>query len=387
MYRSPAGAGMAIALRAAGWQTGTEGPQGAAAASQAGPRMGRKQPDAETEVKVEDGRTRTLTVSYGAFSCTLTGYKHPEAIVQALSDHFRMIAEQSPQFALPPPQVDMALLQQIAAQEMRRQMDEGTLDLATVAELAGSPLREVRPAEDAEVATDEPPPSGAEPHESPSERSARRRAAAIANLRAAVAAAAAAAQAGRSRPDAEPGAEPGEAEAPDSSPEPARTDAALFASTGPVELTPQDAIAAPSEPRGEAAPPDPLEMRSARLPVLRLVPDLRADGAGTDSTAPSAAPAAVGGVGFADYASRAGADTLSELIEAAAAYLTVIEGRRSFEAAAVVGLVARHPPADGPSDALGRADAFAALVASGRLRRVEGNRYTLAAPELGRSSA
>ena len=64
----------------------------------------------------------------------------------------------------------------------------------------------------------------------------------------------------------------------------------------------------------------------------------------------------------------------------------VIEGRSRFEAAAVVSLVARHPPPDEPSDALARADAFAQLVRSGRLRRIEGNRYALTAPEMGRGA-
>ena len=98
--------------------------------------MGRKRGTTEAEATEEGARERSVTVTYGAFSCTLKGYKHPEDIVKALSEHFKTLAEQAPHFALPPPQVDVALLQQIAAQELRRQMDEGTIDIETVAELA-----------------------------------------------------------------------------------------------------------------------------------------------------------------------------------------------------------------------------------------------------------
>jgi len=367
--------------------------------------MGRKRGTTEAEATEEGARERSVTVTYGAFSCTLKGYKHPEDIVKALSEHFKTLAEQAPHFALPPPQVDVALLQQIAAQELRRQMDEGTIDIETVAELAGTPMREVdaraQAAEDAEIA---PPPEGsgrpaADPDETPAERSARRRAATIASLRAAVAAATAAAQADRRQGAAAPPDAP--VDTPVDAPRDAAPDAAQAAPAKPAADLPPDAR--PAEAAGEvpdaapASPPPPPEaaprataaprQTASRLPVLRLVPDLRLD-APAEAAAPAAAANAAPApdLGFEAYAARAGAQRLAERIEAAAAYLTVIEGRSRFEAAAVVGLVARHPPPDEPADALARADAFAQLVRSGRLRRIEGNRYALTAPELGRAT-
>lgn len=357
--------------------------------------MGKKRSAENAEAGGDAERERSVTVSYGAFSCTLTGYKRPEEIVKALSEHFRMLAEQAPQFALPPPspQVDVALLQQIAAQELRRQMDEGTIDLETVADLAGTPMRRVEPdaapdlAEDAEIAAAEPgartaPTEDAPtPVETPAERSARRRAATIASLRAAVAAATAAAQADRretahSAPPAGTGDEdtinPPQAGAP--------APHTSVAEPAPLPESPVPAAPVPAAPAEATARP----AQGSRLPVLRLVPELRLDASPPAVAAPHAQVAS--DLGFESYAARAGAERLAERIEAAAAYLTVIEGRSRFEAAAVVSLVARHPPPDEPSDALGRADAFAQLVKSGRLRRVEGNNYALAAPELVRAT-
>ncbi|MGA1274602.1 MAG: hypothetical protein ACO3XL_01875, partial [Gemmobacter sp.] len=143
--------------------------------------------------------------------------------------------------------------------------------------------------------------------------------------------------------------------------------------------------AAPLRDENPAPQPDAAHRPASRLPVLRLVPDLRLD-APAEATPPAAVAPPAPDLGFEAYAARTGAQRLAERIEAAAAYLTVIEGRSRFEAAAVVSLVARHPPPDEPSDALARADAFAQLVRSGRLRRIEGNRYALTAPEMGRGA-
>ncbi|MFZ9949860.1 MAG: hypothetical protein ACO3FX_09685 [Gemmobacter sp.] len=361
--------------------------------------MGRKRGTTEGEATGESARERSVTVTYGAFSCTLTGYKHPEEIVKALSEHFKTLAEEAPHFALPPPQVDVALLQQIAAQELRRQMDEGTIDIEAVAELAGTPMRAVdAAAEDAEIAPEAPARATAEPpanpDETPAERSARRRAATIANLRAAVAAATAAAQADRRQAARPP---PPRAPAPN---EPAPADPAPIA-PAPANMAPEAPAAPPFGPPAVAAAavtpaaplrdetpapqPDAAQRPASRLPVLRLVPDLRLD-APAEATPPAAVTPPAPDLGFEAYAARTGAQRLAERIEAAAAYLTVIEGRSRFEAAAVVSLVARHPPPDEPSDALARADAFAQLVRSGRLRRIEGNRYALTAPEMGRGA-
>ena len=366
--------------------------------------MGRKRGTTEGEATGESARERSVTVTYGAFSCTLTGYKHPEEIVKALSEHFKTLAEEAPHFALPPPQVDVALLQQIAAQELRRQMDEGTIDIEAVAELAGTPMRAVdAAAEDAEIAPEAPARATAEPpanpDETPAERSARRRAATIANLRAAVAAATAAAQADRRQAARTPAQSepvpnepaPADQELADPAPiAPAPADMAPEAPAappfGPIAVA--AAAVTPAAPLRDETPapqPDAAQRPASRLPVLRLVPDLRLD-APAEATPPAAVTPPAPDLGFEAYAARTGAQRLAERIEAAAAYLTVIEGRSRFEAAAVVSLVARHPPPDEPSDALARADAFAQLVRSGRLRRIEGNRYALTAPEMGRGA-
>ncbi len=45
---------------------------------------------------------RILTVSYGAFSCTLDGFADPVATLRQVTEHFRDLAAQDPSFGAPP---------------------------------------------------------------------------------------------------------------------------------------------------------------------------------------------------------------------------------------------------------------------------------------------
>ena len=106
-------------------------------------------------------RGPTLSVSYGTFSCTLSGYDDPAAVVGAIAAQFHAIAAADPRFALPAPTVDVDLLREIAAQELRRQVDLGLVDTATIVEMAGAPrtaaaprtFRDAVEPEDAEMAS------------------------------------------------------------------------------------------------------------------------------------------------------------------------------------------------------------------------------------------
>lgn len=316
---------------------------------------------------------RRLSVSYGAFSCTLEGYDNPLAIVDALTDRFRAVAGSEPRFALAPPPLDLEMLRQIAEAELRRQVEAGLLDAATIIDLARAPAEATphhpatRPEpEDAVLA--EPPEAQAGPEERAATgaapetdagadiggtetdaeaRRTSRRAEVIAQLRAAVHQAATDHRRTSARRPADPATE---------------------AAKG--ELAPNPAPAVAPDP----APSQPA-VAANRLPPLQLGPALRVDGTagGAAKGAPRlpSAPSAL----LRAYPAFAAAVSPDQRLMATARYLTEIEGRIGFEAAHLIALL--HANSSGTDGATCRA-AMDRALAAGKLARLDAGRIGLA---------
>jgi hypothetical protein len=365
------------AARAAEWQSHPVGPRRAQIAGDSSAMAKSREKSAGKSRKpggksAARGRGPTLSVSYGTFSCTLSGYDDPAAVVGAIAAQFHAIAAADPRFALAAPTVDVDLLREIAAQELRRQVDLGLVDTATIVEMAGAPraaspaaaFRPPHEAEDAEIAPAPESRPAAEPEAPAQDRTpatrdgddvaerllrraetqlggeqAQRRAATIAQLRAAVAAAA-------MRAD-----------------RPAGRAAARQAGA---------AAAAPDDPPPGSRLPAAAD---APLPPLRLGPELRVD------ADPETTPAATTVARFRAAAGAGGA--VADRVEAACHFLTVVEGRAWFEPDLVVALLEAAARDEGGAAAPTEReclDAFADLLRRGRLRHLRHARFTLAAP-------
>ncbi len=140
---------------------------------------------------------------------------------------------------------------------------------------------------------------------------------------------------------------------------------------------------------GDAPEQPPARPPQERQAPLRLVAEQRVDtgagipargvirprrvssrmiGAGGDSSASF-------GSGFAEYAAQSGARELPELLEAAAAYLTFVEGRDQFSRPQLMSMV-QHVTKDG----LNREDglrAFGQLLRDGKIERRGGGRFSV----------
>ena len=95
------------------------------------------------------GASKILTVSYGAFSCTLEGFDDPLASMKVIAEYFRDLAAQDRFFGAAPPTPDPLTLHRLAQDQLQRPVE---------AEVSENAVR-LRPRPDAEF-TPQPLPPG-----------------------------------------------------------------------------------------------------------------------------------------------------------------------------------------------------------------------------------
>ena len=143
-------------------------------------------------------------------------------------------------------------------------------------------------------------------------------------------------------------------------------------------------VVRPRRPEGSSSKtPRPSENRPA---PLKLVAEQRVD-AGRPHTEGPVRPRRVaalkdtadtdpGDSSFADYAQEMGADTLPQLLEAAASYMSFVEGRDQFSRPQLMTKVRQA----GAEDGFSREDglrSFGQLLRSGKIEKIKGGRFTV----------
>lgn len=290
---------------------------------------------------------KTLTVTYGAFACTIDGYDDPMPVLRSVVAFFRDLTAEDPAFgtvAMPPaapaaaPPRPSPLTPEEVASLAAPEPGESRLTASVSTQAAR-----------ATIFTPEPGESEAEEEEE--------------DLLAAT----------MPRPAPEAGERLAQFRVPPGDPDAA-----------PPLTEPPENTAAPEAfaPRRPAAPPeeaDPEGREEEDDAPLVLTPDLRVDRVVElmphEMVQDEAAEGHAAAVTLSEFLARTGAGTLADRMEAAAAHAIVLEGRESLSRPALL----RAMQGVG-AEPLGFEDglkAFGTLLRDGRLRKADYGRYIL----------
>lgn len=189
-----------------------------------------------------------------------------------------------------------------------------------------------------------------------------RRRSAIAHLRAAVAATKAERLLGKSKPKADE-EEPYREDLADAvRPRRPKVTQARSERPAPVRTAPLKLVAEQRIDTDEDAQGDPVKPVRPRRIQRNM-----------DAAAPAGASTAVEDTGFADFAEQQGANTLSELLEAAAAYMSFVEGHDQFSRPQLMTIL--HQAESDASSREERLRSFGQLLREGKIEKKGGGRF------------
>ena len=173
----------------------------------------------------------------------------------------------------------------------------------------------------------------------------------------------------------EPAPEPAAEDSPAPAPRPAATAAPAAPAPPPLILVSEQRIdepdgtgEAPGQPGREVAQSEGnLALKPEAMPLADAEPD-------SDEIQGIPADAFSEATSFSDFAERIGAFELTDLLEAAAAYTSIVEGRPRFSRAQVMSKVARLNHGDGYSKEAGLRS-FGKLLREGKILRVQDGQF------------